>query len=68
MADGATNNRIEAIRSVLTLEALYEEASNINVTPGWLRRNETAPAETAAQTTCAVEAIRVICVTPASRA
>ncbi len=45
MADGATNNRIEAIRSVLTLEALYEEASNINVTPGWLRRNETAPAE-----------------------
>ena len=29
MADGATNNRIEAIRSVLTLEALYEEASNI---------------------------------------
>jgi gentisate 1,2-dioxygenase len=45
MADGATNNRIEAIRSVLTLEALYEEASNINVTPGWLRRDETAPAE-----------------------
>jgi hypothetical protein len=45
MADGATNNRIEAIRSVLTLEAPYEEASNINVTPGWLRRDETAPAE-----------------------
>src|SRR5215472_8506740 len=45
MAEGATNDRIEAIRSVPTLEALYEEASNINVTPGWLRRDETAPAE-----------------------
>src|SRR6516162_4833307 len=45
MADGETIDRIEAIRTVPTLEDLYEKASNINVTPGWLRRNETAPAE-----------------------
>ena len=52
MADDATNNRIEAIRSVLTLEALYEEASNINVTPGWLQRDETAPAKSSSRNTC----------------
>lgn len=34
MADGATNSRIEATRSVLTLEALYEEASNIKRNAG----------------------------------
>src|SRR5579863_10395898 len=44
MADGATSNRIEAIRGVPTLDALYEEVSKVNVTPGWLRRDETAPA------------------------
>ena len=27
-----------------TLEALYEETGKINSTPGWLRRDETAPA------------------------
>ena len=44
MADGATSDRIEAIRGVHTLEALYEQAGKINVTPGWLRRDETSPA------------------------
>jgi gentisate 1,2-dioxygenase len=44
MADGATSDRIEAIRGVHTLEALYEQAGMINVTPGWLRRDETSPA------------------------
>jgi hypothetical protein len=42
MADGATNNRIEAIRSVLTLEALYEEASNICLK--WVKGGAPAPA------------------------
>jgi hypothetical protein len=44
MADSATNDRIEAIRGVHTLEALYEQAGKTNVTPGWLRRDETSPA------------------------
>lgn len=44
MADSATSDRIEAIRGVHTLEALYEQAGKINVTPGWLRRDETSPA------------------------
>jgi gentisate 1,2-dioxygenase len=47
MADGATPDRIEAIRNVPTLEALYEAASQLNITPGWLRRDETAPVEKA---------------------
>jgi gentisate 1,2-dioxygenase len=45
MADGAISDRIETIRSVPTLEDLYQEAGHLNVTPGWLRRDETAPAE-----------------------
>jgi gentisate 1,2-dioxygenase len=45
MVGGATSNRIDVIRGVPTLEALYEESRNIDVTPGWLRRDETAPAE-----------------------
>lgn len=45
MVDGATGNRIDSIRGVPTLEALYEESKKIDVTPGWLRRDETAPAE-----------------------
>jgi gentisate 1,2-dioxygenase len=44
MSDSATSDRIEAIRGVHTLEALYEQAGMINVTPGWLRRDETSPA------------------------
>src|ERR1700730_11274423 len=44
MADSATNDRIEAVRGVHTLEALYEQAGKTNVTPGWLRRDETSPA------------------------
>jgi Cupin domain len=44
MADSATNDRIETIRGVHTLEALYEQAGKTNVTPGWLRRDETSPA------------------------
>jgi gentisate 1,2-dioxygenase len=44
MSDSATSDRIEAIRGVHTLEALYEQAGKINVTPGWLRRDETSPA------------------------
>jgi gentisate 1,2-dioxygenase len=44
MADSATSDRIEAIRGVHTLEALYEQAGKINVTPGWLRRDQTSPA------------------------
>ena len=43
MADSTTSDRIEAIRAVQTLEALYKEAGRINVTPGWLRRDETSP-------------------------
>jgi hypothetical protein len=44
MANSATSDRIEAIRGVHTLEALYEQAGKINVTPGWLRRDQTSPA------------------------
>jgi gentisate 1,2-dioxygenase len=39
MADGAASDRIEAIRNVPTLEALYEEAARINMQPGWVRRD-----------------------------
>ncbi len=39
MADGATE-RLAAIRNVPTLEALYEAAGKINMTPGWIRREE----------------------------
>ena len=45
MADGAMSDRIEAIRNVPSLEALYEETGKISTTPGWLRRDETAPTE-----------------------
>jgi gentisate 1,2-dioxygenase len=44
MADGATGDRIAAIRNVPNLEALYEETGKMSSTPGWLRRDETAPA------------------------
>ena len=47
MADGATPDRIETIRTVPSLDALYSEAAKINITPGWLRRDETAPADKA---------------------
>jgi gentisate 1,2-dioxygenase len=45
MADGAMSDRIEAIRNVPSLDALYAETGKISTTPGWLRRDETAPAE-----------------------
>ena len=45
MADGAMSDRIEAIRNVPSLAALYAETGKISTTPGWLRRDETAPAE-----------------------
>ena len=44
MADGAISDRIQAIRNVPNLEALYEETGKMSSTPGWLRRDETAPA------------------------
>jgi len=44
MADGALSDRIETIRNSPTLEALYAETGKISTTPGWLRRDETAPA------------------------
>ena len=40
MADGTTAERIESIRNVPTLDALYAETSQINMTPGWLRRDQ----------------------------
>jgi gentisate 1,2-dioxygenase len=40
MADGAVSDRIEAIRNVPTLEALYAEATQLNMTPGWLQRDQ----------------------------
>ncbi len=40
MADGATADRIEAIRNVPTLEALYAAGERINMTPGWVRREQ----------------------------
>jgi gentisate 1,2-dioxygenase len=40
MADGATAERIDRIRNVPSLEALYEEAGGLNMTPGWIRRQE----------------------------
>ncbi|HUZ75839.1 MAG TPA: cupin domain-containing protein [Stellaceae bacterium] len=40
MADGATADRIEAIRNVPTLEALYAAGERINITPGWVRREQ----------------------------
>jgi gentisate 1,2-dioxygenase len=48
MADGAPANkmgseRIAAISNVPNLEALYEETGKMSSTPGWLRRDETAP-------------------------
>ncbi len=43
MADGATGEKIERIRNVPSLEALYQEAAALNMTPGWLRRQETSP-------------------------
>lgn len=43
MADGTMSDRIEAIRNVPDLEALYGETAKINTMPGWLRRDETAP-------------------------
>src|SRR5215469_9267768 len=50
MADGAPANdvgadRIAAIRNVPNLETLYEETGKMSSTPGWLRRDETAPAD-----------------------
>ncbi|HEX4194167.1 MAG TPA: hypothetical protein VHY80_13765, partial [Stellaceae bacterium] len=45
MADGAMSDRIEAIRNVPNLETLYEETGKMSSTPGWLRRDETAPAD-----------------------
>ncbi len=45
MADGAMSDRIAAIRNVPNLDALYEETGKMSSTPGWLRRDETAPAE-----------------------
>lgn len=43
MADGALSDRIETIRNSPNLEALYAETGKISTTPGWLRRDETAP-------------------------
>ena len=43
MADGAVTDRIEAIRSVPTLDGLYEETTRLNMVPGWLRHDQTAP-------------------------
>ena len=43
MADGAVSDRIAAISNVPNLEALYEETGKMSSTPGWLRRDETAP-------------------------
>jgi gentisate 1,2-dioxygenase len=40
MADGAVSDRIAAIRNVPTLDALYEEATRLNMTPGWIRREQ----------------------------
>ncbi|HUB95978.1 MAG TPA: cupin domain-containing protein [Stellaceae bacterium] len=47
MADGATPDKIEAIRNAPSLDVLYSEAQKLNMTPGWLRRDETAPADKA---------------------
>src|SRR5579862_4453182 len=43
MTDSATKERIEEIRQVPSLEALYEESAKINVLPGWLRRDGAMP-------------------------
>jgi len=40
MADGASASRIETIRNVPTLEALYAEADRIDLRPGWVRMEE----------------------------
>lgn len=40
MADGSSGERIEMIRNVPTLEALYDAAAQINMTPGWVRRSQ----------------------------
>ncbi|MGH7090056.1 MAG: cupin domain-containing protein [Stellaceae bacterium] len=42
MADGAASDRIEAIRNVPTLDALYEATAGISTEPGWLRRDQPA--------------------------
>ncbi|HXQ53366.1 MAG TPA: cupin domain-containing protein [Stellaceae bacterium] len=42
MADGAASDRIDAIRNVPTLEALYEETATFNIMPGWVRRDQPA--------------------------
>jgi gentisate 1,2-dioxygenase len=47
MADGATPDKLDTIRNAPSLEALYSEAAKFNITPGWLRRDETAPADKA---------------------
>jgi gentisate 1,2-dioxygenase len=40
MADGAGAERIGRIRGVPSLEALYEETAALDMTPGWIRRQE----------------------------
>jgi gentisate 1,2-dioxygenase len=40
MAEGTTLTRTDAIRNVATLEALYEEAGKLNMTPGWIPRKQ----------------------------
>jgi gentisate 1,2-dioxygenase len=40
MADGAAATRLETIRSVPTLDALYAEADKLWLRPGWVRRAE----------------------------
>jgi len=46
MTDGAVaSDEVVSLRDTPTLEALYQEAVKINVRPGWLQRDEPAPAE-----------------------
>ena len=40
MADGAVADRLETIRNLPTLDALYAEADKLYLRPGWVRRAE----------------------------
>jgi gentisate 1,2-dioxygenase len=40
MADGIGSDRIDAIRNVPTLDALYAETAGLSMQPGWLRHDQ----------------------------